>query len=1045
MHDVEDIEDIAAELGSNRAPLLGQVALPSSTPAAARVASSGSSVPGAQTVYLKTFGCSHNTSDSEYMAGQLQAYGYRLVEDGDRASAAVWVINTCTVKNPSQAGMASLIRAGQALGIPLVVAGCVPQGDKKATELEGLSLLGVTQIDRVVEVVEETLRGNTVRLLGKKRLPRLDLPKVRRNRHIEIIPLSTGCLGACTYCKTKHARGELGSYDPEALLERVRLAVEDPLVREIWLSSEDTGAYGRDMGTNLVALLDRMLALLPADGSTMLRVGMTNPPFMLEALPDVARCLSHPAVFAYLHIPVQSGSDAVLGAMRREYTRQEFERVCDYLLTKVPGGVELATDIICGFPGETDEDHTATLSLLAKYCFPHTHISQFYSRPGTPAARMKKVPSHVVKQRSREVTALVESWTDVYTHLVGTTQRCCCVDVAADGVHVVAHTKHYAQVLLLPPEVGPSLLGCVVEARITSASRWSVKGDVLRVLLDPAAGPQQQQQAQQEQQHRHQQHCQEQPPEAVASGSPAEPGTPTRSSPSAQQASDCCSNASDSSAGSSCNGSELDRLGGANCVNGAAMPAGGAGGYLGPAAPDALGGGQAEERHDKEQCHGEGQHGTSGIGDGDLLEQPPGQRGGAKELAPVLRVLAKVPFLGQLDVAALVEIARWVRYQFMEPSEVVFSAGDAGAQFYIVASGRCTVELPGQASKQPAELRGGQAPTGASPAASADGSKPAGAPQPLGQASNSMPEILLEAGQTFGDKALAKGGPGRRSATVTTLTECELLTLDINQYNALLGKLLEDELLARVEVLRRFDLTAGWTNQQLREVASALTTRKFAGDRVVVHQGSPATSLFFVKAGEVRVVRHMPSNARVRRLLGNSVMAAQFQPDSRLRDRLKDTDLTGTHPGGSSGQDRPRDDLLPHLLPYDEAHEGPEDVYVEIATLGPNEIFGEVGAPEGEWRHASIITTTYTELLELTRHDLLTRLRGTCRVALEALTEQYPTDEALLDSLAQNIEWQRYKHRLVAGALLPDHLGKLVHYHRQHQHLLQQPLFKTRG
>ena len=90
------------------------------------------------------------------------------------------MINTCTVKSPSQAGMASLIRAGQALGIPLVVAGCVPQGDKKATELEGLSLLGVAQIDRVVEVVEETLRGNTVRLLGKKRLPRLDLPKVRR-------------------------------------------------------------------------------------------------------------------------------------------------------------------------------------------------------------------------------------------------------------------------------------------------------------------------------------------------------------------------------------------------------------------------------------------------------------------------------------------------------------------------------------------------------------------------------------------------------------------------------------------------------------------------------------------------------------------------------------------------------------------------------------------------------------------------------------------------------------------------------------------------
>lgn len=92
-------------------------------------------------------------------------------------------------------------------------------------------LPGVTQIDRVVEVVEETLKGNRIRLLGKKKtLPRLDLPKVRKNKHAEIVPLSTGCLGRCTYCKTKHARGELGSYDVDALVSRVQHIVKDPLV-----------------------------------------------------------------------------------------------------------------------------------------------------------------------------------------------------------------------------------------------------------------------------------------------------------------------------------------------------------------------------------------------------------------------------------------------------------------------------------------------------------------------------------------------------------------------------------------------------------------------------------------------------------------------------------------------------------------------------------------------------------------------------------------------------------------------------------------------
>jgi threonylcarbamoyladenosine tRNA methylthiotransferase CDKAL1 len=116
-----------------------------------------------------------------------------------------------------------------------------------------VSVIGVTQIDRIVEVVEQTLAGNTVALLAKKALPSLDLPKVRRNRHVEILPLSTGCLGACTYCKTKHARGALGSYSLHALVARFEDAVADTFIREVWLSSEDTGAYGRDIGVGALA------------------------------------------------------------------------------------------------------------------------------------------------------------------------------------------------------------------------------------------------------------------------------------------------------------------------------------------------------------------------------------------------------------------------------------------------------------------------------------------------------------------------------------------------------------------------------------------------------------------------------------------------------------------------------------------------------------------------------------------------------------------------------------------------------------------------
>lgn len=326
------------------------------------------SVPGIGSVWIKTFGCSHNASDSEYMAGQLQAYGYSLVDE--RGDADLWLVNTCTVKNPSEQAMVNIMAKGRELGKPMVVAGCVPQGDRKSKSLEGVSLLGVSQIDRVVEAVEETLRGNEVKLLAKKSLPRLDLPKVRKNRHVEIIPLSTGCLGSCTYCKTKHARGELGSYDPDEIVARARAAAEDSEIREIWLSSEDTGAYGRDLGMRLPELLRRIIEVLPKSGKTRLRVGMSNPPFMLDSLEEIAECLNHPLVFSYLHIPVQSASNSVLLAMNREYTVEEFRECCDTLLELVPG-LELATDIICGFPGETDEDHDQTMELVRDYAFKH--------------------------------------------------------------------------------------------------------------------------------------------------------------------------------------------------------------------------------------------------------------------------------------------------------------------------------------------------------------------------------------------------------------------------------------------------------------------------------------------------------------------------------------------------------------------------------------------------------------------------------------------------------------------------------------------------
>ena len=281
------------------------------------------------------------------------------------------MINSCTVKNPSQEKFINLVAQAQSDGKPVVVSGCVPQGDRNLKGLESVSILGVTQIDRVVEVMEESLKGHTVRLLAKKELPVLDLPKIRKNKLVEIIPLSTGCLGSCTYCKTRHARGRLGSYDPNAIVERARIAISEG-VMEIWLTSEDTGAYGRDIGTNLPTLLKSIVKIMP--DHTMLRLGMTNPPYILEHLQAMADIMKHPRVYEFLHVPVQSGSNSVLDKMNREYTSEEFNEVCDFLKEEMPT-MTLATDIICGFPTETAEDHEETCALVRRHQFPVLNIS----------------------------------------------------------------------------------------------------------------------------------------------------------------------------------------------------------------------------------------------------------------------------------------------------------------------------------------------------------------------------------------------------------------------------------------------------------------------------------------------------------------------------------------------------------------------------------------------------------------------------------------------------------------------------------------------
>ncbi|KRX17091.1 Threonylcarbamoyladenosine tRNA methylthiotransferase [Trichinella nelsoni] len=434
-------------------------------------------IPGAFSVYVKTWGCTHNSSDSEYMAGLMSSAGYGIVDDPSMAD--IWLLNSCTVKTPSEQHVQNELEKARALNKPVIVSGCVPQAEPSIPWLQGVSLVGIQQIDRIVEVVEETLKGNTVQLLNYKKVKgkrtagaRLDLPKVRRNPLVEIIAINTGCLNNCTYCKTKKARGNLASYSIEEIIDRAESCISEG-VKEIWLTSEDLGAYGRDIDCTLPELLKALTAKLP-DG-VMLRLGMTNPPFHIPiSVQEIGEILNHPCVYSFLHIPVQSGSDAVLRDMRREYNVDDFCAVVEFMRKKVPG-ITIATDVICGFPTETEQDFNDTLDLVEKYRFASLFINQFYPRPGTPAAKLKRLDTAVVKDRTRRMTQLFNSY-EPYRNRVGLKYQVLITERSFRGDdYLVGHNKFYEQILVANQ---PNLLGQKVWVKIVSCSKHSMVGEL---------------------------------------------------------------------------------------------------------------------------------------------------------------------------------------------------------------------------------------------------------------------------------------------------------------------------------------------------------------------------------------------------------------------------------------------------------------------------------------------------------------------------------------------------------------------------------------
>jgi threonylcarbamoyladenosine tRNA methylthiotransferase CDKAL1 len=357
-------------------------------------------------VLVKSYGCSTNLADGAVLAGCIARAGHELADTVSSADAVV--LNTCAVKGPTENRMIDACKRIP-LKKKLIVAGCLPLIDleRLQKEVRFNGVVGPAAGEKIVEVLNLMSRSEKIVALdrGAESLPRLDLPRVEPSPVISVVPVSYGCLGSCTYCCVVFARGRLRSYETEDVVERVREGLAGGF-REFWVTSQDTACYGKDRGTSLAALL-RVLSSV--DGDFRVRVGMMNPNNVSDMLDELVESFRDERIFKFIHLPVQSGDDGVLKRMRRFYKVSDFRRVVGAFRASFPN-ITLATDVICGFPGESEDAFERTLQLMREIRPDVVNVSKFFPRPRTLAARLQKdfVSSQEIKRRSTRASVFAK-------------------------------------------------------------------------------------------------------------------------------------------------------------------------------------------------------------------------------------------------------------------------------------------------------------------------------------------------------------------------------------------------------------------------------------------------------------------------------------------------------------------------------------------------------------------------------------------------------------------------------------------------------------
>lgn len=394
-----------------------------------------------------TLGCKVNLYDTEAMAELFTEKGYKVVDFEEYAD--VYLINTCTVTNLGDKKSRQMIRRAKRINPNSVVVatGCYAQvASEEVAKIEGINIvIGTKNRSEIVETVENYVAENGVvnnvsDIMGEKEFEPLQISRLT-NRTRAYIKIQEGCNRYCTYCIIPYARGPIRSRKPEEVVEEVKKLAENGF-KEVVLTGIHVASYGLDLGN--ITLADIIEKVHSVDGIERIRFSSMEP----LAIDDefVARMSKLPKVCDHYHLSLQSGCNRTLKRMNRKYNAEQYAEACERLRNAFPN-VAITTDIIVGFPDETEEDFKESLAFAERMKLDKIHTFPYSPKKGTPAAKMKnQISGDVKSQRSKEMIALSDKMNiDFLNNNIGKTVPVLFEDM--ENGFWQGHTTNYIKVL----------------------------------------------------------------------------------------------------------------------------------------------------------------------------------------------------------------------------------------------------------------------------------------------------------------------------------------------------------------------------------------------------------------------------------------------------------------------------------------------------------------------------------------------------------------------------------------------------------------------